>query len=188
MFSIELGMNERSAEHFAAIAPVAGLPHNGFNSGPPGAWPLSMLMLSGNSDTSVPPVSNDNERPDRALSADGWYYTAAASVAEQWAQRNDCSSWASTEEHFTSRDGENGLVCLARSGCRTGIDVVDCRWNGGHDYPPSGFSADIVWEFLSSHTKVRETVPTAEPTPAGCQRCESGTRALLFGDLPCCDE
>jgi hypothetical protein len=72
MFSIELGMNERSAEHFAAVAPVAGLPHNGFNSGPPGAWPLSMLMLSGNSDTTVPPVSNDNKRPDRALSADGW--------------------------------------------------------------------------------------------------------------------
>ena len=130
----------------------------------------------------VPPAApNNSDRPDKTTSSDGWFYTAAAYVASEWASANGCSS--NMSRYRTSRDGTNSLQCNGHDTCHGGADIVDCRWNGGHGYPSNFVSwahfppsmrarvtyicccaivpkcnfpaqaSDIIWEFFDSHRK-----------------------------------
>jgi len=56
MFMFELANNPRTAHYLAGIAPMVGLPHNGFNFGP--ASPMSMVGMWGLNDKTVPPIAN----------------------------------------------------------------------------------------------------------------------------------
>jgi hypothetical protein len=41
--------------------------------------------------------------------------------------------------------------CVQRAACATGAEVVDCGWDGGHDWPRTEddqFSIDVIWQFF----------------------------------------
>lgn len=135
-------------ERFAAIAPVGGTLARGFNCAPKASTPLSMMNIYGSEDRYV-----DLENP---VSSDGYYYTSAEAVMDKWAgsDSQDCEDAATP--YKTSKDGTLDLQCTERSNCETGVEVVNCTWKGGHDWPKDGdhdFGNQIIWDFFSRHSR-----------------------------------
>jgi polyhydroxybutyrate depolymerase len=130
-------------DRFAAIAPVAGTIARGFNCAPPPSPKISMIDIYGTRDTAVPFVGS--------ASADGFLYTPTSQVMAAWAgpDSQHCSSEESP--YTTSKDGMQGFRCVQRAGCATGAEVVDCAWDGGHDWPHEGkdqFAIGVIWQFF----------------------------------------
>ena len=135
-------------ERFAAIAPVGGTLARGFNCAPNASTPLSMMIIYGSEDRYV-----DLESP---VSSDGYYYTSAEAVMDKWAgsDSQDCEDAATPYQ--TAKDGTLDLQCTERSNCETGVEVVNCTWKGGHDWPKDGdhdFGNQIIWDFFSRHSR-----------------------------------
>jgi polyhydroxybutyrate depolymerase len=145
----------------AAIAPVAGTLAQGFVCAPVSALAVidstvatdqtrtevrgaktSILNIWGTRDRVVP--------ADGTPASDGFLYTSSEQTLAAWAGSQQCSQ-ASTP-YATSKDGQRGLRCLRNADCATGAEVVECSWNGGHDWPRQGqeeFGIDVIWEFFA---------------------------------------
>ncbi len=133
-------------DRFAAIAPVAGTIAKGFNCAPDGNPPVSMINFYGIRDTVVP--------FDGSPSNDGFLYTPTSKVMDAWAgpESQGCSSEDSP--YPTSKDGIQGFDCIQRANCASGAEVVDCAWDGEHDWPRKGedqFSVDVIWSFFEKN-------------------------------------
>ena len=134
MFTWELGQNPLSAPIFRAIAPVIGLPHKGYLSGPGKADHMPVMLVTGLNDPVVPPgawdsdayttTSNDNDR---------FYYTGATAITKRWAAAAGCNT---SGKELALDYGAGQADC--RSYCpATGTRwpaVLDCRANMAHDY------------------------------------------------------
>ena len=133
-------------DRFAAIAPVAGTIAKGFNCAPGSDPPISMINFYGTRDTVV--------RYDGTPSEDGFLYTPSSQVLAAWATSDSQGCDSEVSPYPTSRDGTQGLTCVQRANCATGAEVVDCAWDGGHDWPHEGedqFGADVIWEFFEKN-------------------------------------
>ncbi len=141
---------------FAAIAPVAGTLAKGFNCAPGPETPMSMMNIYATADDTVP--------FDGTPASDGFFYTPTADVMDLWAsvESQGCSN--STSSYPTSLDGVKGFRCIQRTGCATGVELVDCAWDGGHDWPRDGeteFASKVIWEFFANKTAAGNTFEPA---------------------------
>ena len=133
-------------EHFAAIAPVGGTLARGFNCAPGPSPKISMINIYGTKDTTVP--------FDGVPASDGFFYTPAAEVMSAWAAEGSQECAAEESPYATSGDGMAGFRCVQRPHCTTGAEVVNCAWDGGHDWPHEGdnqFSVGVIWEFFEKN-------------------------------------
>jgi len=122
VFLYELAAHEAISKRLAAIIPVSGLPHIGFNRGP--ATAMQLFGLWGRVDDEVPGFHlNSSRGPNGAtVSADGFYYTPLDAVLELW-------STGEPKKFETSLDGILALSCSSHG------SVVACTWAGGHEWP-----------------------------------------------------
>jgi polyhydroxybutyrate depolymerase len=133
-------------DRFAAIAPVAGTIAKGFNCAPGPSPKISMINIYGTKDRTVP--------FDGSPAEDGFMYTPTSQVMKAWAGPDSQGCENEDSPYPTSRDGAQGLSCVQRANCATGAEVVDCAWEGGHDWPHQGddqFGTDVIWEFLAKN-------------------------------------
>jgi polyhydroxybutyrate depolymerase len=133
-------------ERFAAIAPTGGTLAKGFSCAPGGDPPISMINIYGTRDRTVP--------FDGTPAEDGFLYTPTSEVIADWAglASQKCDSEESV--YPTSKDGIRSFQCIQRANCATGAEIVDCGWDGGHDWPRKGddqFSIDVIWEFFEKN-------------------------------------
>jgi len=135
-------------DRLAAVAPVAGTLAKGFNCAPGSEHPVSMMNIYATNDRVVP--------FDGTPAEDGFFYTPTIEVMDLWASEasQNCSDDSTT--YATSTDGVMGYRCVERADCATGTELVDCAWDGGHDWPRKGeteFSSTVIWEFFEKNPK-----------------------------------
>jgi polyhydroxybutyrate depolymerase len=133
-------------DRFAAIAPVAGTIAKGFNCAPGSSPKISMINIYGTKDRTVP--------FDGSPAEDGFMYTPTSQVMTAWASSDSQGCNAEESPYPTSRDGVQDFECVQRANCATGAEVVDCSWDGGHDWPGKGkdqFATDVIWEFFAKN-------------------------------------
>jgi polyhydroxybutyrate depolymerase len=133
-------------ERFAAVAPTAGTLARGFNCAPGTSRKISMINIHGTSDTTVP--------FDGVPASDGFLYTPTAEVLTEWAAAESQGCDPVDTSYPTSKDGIRGFQCVQRANCATGAEIVDCGWDGGHDWPREGddqFSIDVIWQFFEKN-------------------------------------
>jgi len=90
MFNYELGQSSLIGR-FAAMAPVSGSPHWGFNNGLElGEYYLSVMHIHGTNDTTIPANASDDDEI-RTIDGQGmWYYTLVDDVLEMYGEENGC--------------------------------------------------------------------------------------------------
>ena len=133
-------------DRFAAIAPVAGTIAKGFDCAPGPSPKISMINIYATRDTTVP--------FDGSPASDGFMYTPTSRVLDAWASSESQGCASEDSAYPTSRDGVLDFECIQRAGCATGAEIVDCSWNGGHDWPHKGedaFGTDVIWEFFKKN-------------------------------------
>jgi len=133
---------------FAAIAPVGGTLARGFNCAPDGSQPLSLMNIYGSRDDYVALTGT--------VSSDGYYYTSAEDVMDKWSGPDSQDCDPGTSSYPTSGDGILDLACTQHANCSTGAEVVNCTWDGGHDWPKDktrDLGNEIIWEFFSKHSR-----------------------------------
>jgi polyhydroxybutyrate depolymerase len=133
-------------ERFAAVAPTAGTMARGFNCAPGPEPKISIMNIHGTRDTAVP--------FDGSPAGDGFLYTPSEQVMSAWAGVDSQGCEADNSPYTTSKDGIQGFRCVQRANCETGAEVVDCGWEGGHDWPRKGddqFGIDVIWEFFEKN-------------------------------------
>ena len=141
---------------FAAIAPVAGTLAKGFNCAPGSETPMSMMNIYATADDTVP--------FDGTPASDGFFYTPTTEVMDLWASAESQGCSISSSSYPTSVDGVKGFRCVQRTGCAAGVELVDCAWNGGHDWPRDGeteFASKVIWEFFAAKTAAGNTFESA---------------------------
>jgi poly(3-hydroxybutyrate) depolymerase len=144
MFVHRLGCD--LSDRIAAIAPNGGTLARGFNCAPGSSPKISMMNIYGTRDTTV--------RYDGAPASDGFMYTPTSQVLDAWASSESQGCTSEDSPYPTSRDGVLDFGCIQRAGCATGAEIVDCGWDGGHDWPRKGddqFSIDVIWEFFQKN-------------------------------------
>ena len=134
MFTWELGQNPLSAPILRAIAPVIGLPHKGYVSGPGKPDHMPVMLVTGLNDPVVPPGTWDSDAyTTTSNDSDHFYYTGATAITKRWAAAAGCNT--SGKERALAY-GAGQADC--RSYCpATGTRwpaVLDCRANMAHDY------------------------------------------------------
>jgi beta-galactosidase len=133
-------------DRFSAIAPVAGTIAKGFACAPPSSSKVSMINLYGTRDTSVP--------FDGTPASDGFMYTPTSQVLDAWGSSDSQGCSSKDSPYPTSRDGVLNFECIQRADCASGAEIVDCSWDGGHDWPRDGddqFSIDVIWDFFKKN-------------------------------------
>lgn len=150
MMAYEIGMSV--LERFAAIVPGGGQPFVGHNNPPPTGKGglISVLDLHGTRDRVCP--GNDT------TSSDGWNYEPVDNVLRVWAEANGCSNPGNIQKFNTNEDGEMGLWCVSFGNCPSGVDIVRCSYNGGHDWPGGYFNGNVgarlAFDFFRHYTKI----------------------------------
>jgi polyhydroxybutyrate depolymerase len=131
-------------ERFAAIAPVHGFLHIGFNCAP--ELPISTMNIWGITDRIIP--------YDGSRSMDGYFYTPVDEVIDLWGSAQDCD--VEDTAYPTVSDGIKHWTCTQRDNCATGAEVVSCSWRGPHWYPKmetSAYGNDAMWEFFLKNAR-----------------------------------
>jgi polyhydroxybutyrate depolymerase len=132
------------ADRLAAIVPVHGTLHIGFDCAPDAA--IATMNVWGSNDNLVP--------PDGTLSTDGYWYTPVDQVIAAWSAAQGCDE--TDTPYPTVSDGTRNWTCTQRANCAKGVEVVSCSWRGPHWWPKipqSDFGNEAIWEFLSKHRK-----------------------------------
>jgi len=91
---------------------------------------------------------------DGSASDDGYFYTPTRHVLAKWAGPDSQRCDSDESPYSTSRDGVLELECVQRANCATGAEVVDCAFDGAHDWPTKGedqFGVDVIWEFFEKN-------------------------------------
>lgn len=131
MFTWDMGQTPAIASRLRAIAPLIGLPHNGFLEGPGRPDGLPVLLITGMQDPTVPPGNWGDMGPTTTDDADLYHYTGASAITDVWAEAHACEG-VPVEVDF----GADGIEC--RSSCAADASglppVLDCRAQMAHDY------------------------------------------------------
>jgi polyhydroxybutyrate depolymerase len=144
MFVHRLGCD--LSHRFVAIAPVAGTIARGFGCAPPTHSKVSMINFYGTRDTVV--------KFDGTPSGDGFLYTPTSQVLAAWAGPESQRCDSRDSPYPTAYDGVQDFRCVQRASCASGAEVVDCAWDGGHDWPrvdDDQFVVNVIWEFFEKN-------------------------------------
>lgn len=147
MFMYELASDSRSAKVFSALAPVSGLPHNGFNKGTLNTS-IRFLMIAGTKDSFVYPFPNVAKDPTESYgSGYGWYYSSWINTTNLWASQKGLAS--SQNQTLSSKSHGSGLTCYGWSTDDTpeNAQVGTCFYVGTHDSPPNN-ARKMIWNFF----------------------------------------
>ena len=129
MFTWELGQRTADTPVFAAIAPLIGLPHAGYLDANP---TLPVLLVTGTTDTTVPPGAWDDPSPTTTTDGDRYDYTGATAITQAWAAARGCDVGAPASPFD---DGEPVTDCRTYCPADGGWpSVLDCRAQMGHTY------------------------------------------------------
>lgn len=143
VFVYELASDARTAGLFAAIAPVSGLPHNGFNRGTLNPS-MRFLDIGGTQDTFVWHFPNvEGDRTKSYGDCCGWYYSNWRNTSSLWAAHKGLA--ASSMADIKTR---HGLACQGWSsdGTAENADLGVCFYEGGHVSPDAVWG--LVWDFF----------------------------------------
>jgi poly(3-hydroxybutyrate) depolymerase len=146
MFTWELGQRTVDAPVFAAIAPVIGLPHEGYLDANPD---LPVMLTTGTKDSTVPPGEWEDPSPTTTTDGDVFHYTGATAITQAWASARGCDTTVSAAPFD---DGESLTDC--RSYCPVDAGwpaVLDCRVEMGHTYGLS-WSWTLTLDFFDAHS------------------------------------
>jgi len=93
MFNYDLGQSSL-IRRFAAMAPVSGSPHWGFNNGLGlGKYYLSVMHIHGTRDITIPANASKKDE-NRTTDGQGmWYYTPVDDVLEIYGEENGCTDF-----------------------------------------------------------------------------------------------
>lgn len=142
----EVGM--ALGDRFAAIVPGGGQPFVGHNNAPKKGL-MSVMDLHGSNDRTCP--------ANGTTSSDGWNYEPVDNVLKVWATAMGCSDVTSLKKYDTSFDGTQRLYCVSFGRCPSGIDIVRCSYQLGHNWigynTDGGTGASLAFEFFLSHSK-----------------------------------
>lgn len=148
LFVYELAMDPRSNVVFSAIAPVSGLPHNGFNKAP--SKHMRCLNFEGSADTYVwswPNVAGDRTK---SYGIDyGWYYSNLQNTTNLWLLTKGLSGGTA---ELSSRFAE-GLNCSgwSQDGLVEHSELANCIYKGTHSSPPQS-ARQLIWKFFGLET------------------------------------
>ena len=93
---------------------------------------------------------------DGTAAEDGFLYTPTSDVLDLWASGASQTCDRQARTYPTSKDGVAGFRCVERSNCATGVELVDCAWDGGHDWPRADnteFASTVIWDFFKRNPK-----------------------------------
>ena len=141
MFLYTIIADPRIAGKIAAVAPVSGLPHNGFLF-PPVSPTLRYLNFWGTNDDYVVAECNVPGRPDKSFSSKyGWFYSCLTNTTETLAR-----ALSSPDQEYRQLpipallSAPSGARChgWASPGTVTAVDatVAHCSFAGPHGWPP----------------------------------------------------
>lgn len=157
-FTFEIATNPRSAHRFEAVAPLSGLPHNGFLQAP---HPLIAPRLLGIwegvdakfQDPIYPPISNIEGRPDKSMDIEygpngGFYYSTADNTTRLWAQAL-CSSSVDNAAKQVAGEAQSFHSELSCEGWCGGQLIKCMRATDKHDW--ASYQPKLLWEFFRGH-------------------------------------
>jgi poly(3-hydroxybutyrate) depolymerase len=138
MFLYQLIADPRTGDRLAAIAPVAGLPHNGFLFAPTNPK-LRYLNVWGERDTYIPalcsttPATSEKSGPGCC----GWFYSCIGNTTRMFAALHNFAQPAQPRSLSAPLAGG---AASCRGFSKTGATVatalvVDCSWDGPHGWP-----------------------------------------------------
>jgi poly(3-hydroxybutyrate) depolymerase len=137
MFLYQLVADPRTGHRLAAVAPVAGLPHNGFLF-PPANPSIRFLNIWGTEDTYIPALCP--QRPPRDKSGPGccgWFYSCIDNTTRTFARGHGFSPTAAP--HALSAAVPSSVHCRGYStygsNALSMAQVADCSWPGPHGWP-----------------------------------------------------
>ena len=146
MFTWELGQRTVDAPVFAAIAPLIGLPHEGYLDANPD---LPVMLTTGTNDRTVPPGEWEDPSPTTTTDGDQFYYTGATGITQSWASARGCDV---TVDAAAFDDGESRTDCRSYCPADAGWPaVLDCRVDMGHTYGLS-WSWTLTLDFFDAHS------------------------------------
>ena len=129
MFTWELGQRTVDDPVFAAIAPVIGLPHEGYLDANPD---LPVMLITGTRDRTVPPGDWGDPAATTTTDGDRFHYTGATGITRSWASARGCDV---TVAAAPFDDGEDRTDCRSHCPADPGWPaVLDCRVDMGHTY------------------------------------------------------
>ena len=151
MMMYGLASDNKTAPLLAAVAPVAGIPHNGFNVGAPSNTKLRYMEVQGTQDDYAQPYPNVPGRPDKSFGKSyGWYYSAWANTTNLWAKQRGVTGGR------TKLTAPNTFNCTGWNWRSGGGDVgnetavATCFYDGGHSPPSAAW--DLVVAFFGLHS------------------------------------
>lgn len=152
IFLYELASDPRSSSTFSAIAPMSGLPHNGFNRGSINRK-MRLLNLVGNFDTYVYSFPNVPSDSTKSYGADfGWFFSSVDNTTGLWA--SDKGLRPTGDVALQARHGQH-LKCHGWSpdGSVELASLAVCAFDGGHCTPPYNREArQVIWNFFGLAT------------------------------------
>ena len=143
---------------FAAIATgCGGKPHQGFERAfTPGGDPVSMLLLQGNKDHTIPA----QPPPSGTGWWDGYYYATNYEVLNAYTSYDACHNSQTRPMEVPPGVTGQGLHCREHGfDCAGGTSVAQCRFRGGHDLVLETGANDIPdgpemsWYFFCRHSR-----------------------------------
>lgn len=149
VFLYELASDPRTASVFSAIAPVCGLPSNGFNRGTLNPR-MRCLQLEGTMDSFIYPFPNvDSDRTKSYGKNWGWYYSSIYNTSDLWAVHKGLPPRPERGlKRLRLADGR-GLECYGWSPDDTAerAELAECFYKAEHCYPPHA-ARTLVWRFF----------------------------------------
>jgi len=147
MMMYGLAADSATAPLLAAVAPVSGIPHNGFNVGSPTNRALRYLEVQGTHDTYVQPFPSAGGRPDKSFSPEyGWYYSAWQNTTDLWASQRGLAPHARAHLAAPSTFNCSGWGGAGASALTNETVVATCFYDGPHSAPSAAW--DLVLAFF----------------------------------------
>ncbi len=131
-FIWDLGYNPQTADHFAAVASIVGLPHRGYNSPPATENGIPTLLITGSRDRTAPPGGWDDPSFTTTSDGDVFYYESAASITRSWAEARGCDVSTRAKPVNVGRANFDCRGWDYCTGNTTWPTVLDCRSGMGH--------------------------------------------------------
>jgi len=144
---------------FAAIASeCGGKPHAGWAKQlPGGSSPISMTLITGDEDTTIPPRPPQTEEEKQGW--DGYFYADNVTTLAVYQSHNRCQN-ANPRPYDTEYNGKGMLCTEVGYDCQGGASVTSCVFHGGHDIN-WGTSINSIadgpqfsWSFFKQHQLV----------------------------------
>mmetsp|Transcript_18998 Transcript_18998/g.31073 ORF Transcript_18998/g.31073 Transcript_18998/m.31073 type:complete len:371 (-) Transcript_18998:13-1125(-) len=154
MFTWSLAQSTEAANWFTAFGVICGLPMVGYTNGPGTGSSTPVLLITGNSDTTVP--QGDWDDANYTTTSDSqesqYYYTGATAIMQSFAAAASCG----TSQAKVSSFSNNTAFTSASGECRSYCDgsmpaVLNCRADQGHE-EKLDYTSEMLLTFFDAHS------------------------------------